>query len=435
MAGAGLSPKQIRAIAASTHAINIWGGSVSSGKTYGWLFLMLGEIKTAGPAGSLVIMGKNRDTIWRNVFEPIMTLGIFGTARQHIKYRRGAPVAVIFGREVHVIGINDAGAEERIRGGTFQKVFYDEITLCPEQVFDMLLTRMRAPGPPINPTEPRIFATTNPGGPRHFLKTRFIDQPGLTDTRYISFTMDDNPALTEGYKERTKAAFTGMFYDRFIKGRWVAAEGAIYQMWDEETMTLPADELPRPERLRLVATGIDYGITNPTAGHALALSDTGVLYVVGEWAPNPEKDQRVTDAELAESYLTWEGELTVKYGPPLKRFADPSAASFIEEMRRRRIPFIKASNRVIDGISKVASLLEGGQLLIADNNPHLLDEISEYRWDPKATEKGEDKPVKENDHHCDALRYAVYSSRKTWERRLRPAMLTGQENLQDMELA
>ena len=416
-----MSPKQVRAIGASTEAINIWGGSVSSGKTYGWLFLMLGEIKTAGPAGSLVVMGKNRDTIWRNVFEPLFTLSVFATARQHIKYRRGAPVAIIFGREVHIIGINDAGAEERIRGGTFQKVFYDEVTLCPEQVFDMLLTRMRAPGPPINPTEPRIFATTNPGGPRHYLKTRFIDRPGETNTRYLTFTMDDNPALTEAYKKRTEAAFSGMFYQRFVLGRWVAAEGAVYQSWDEDTMTV--GELPRPEKLTLIATGIDYGITNPTAGHAIALSDMGVLYVVDEWAPNPEPEQRVTDTQLAESYIEWEAGLTLKYGPPQRRFADPSAVSFMEEMRQRHVPFRKASNRVIDGIARVSSLLEGGQLLVGRNNTHLLDEISEYRWDPKATERGEDKPVKENDHHCDALRYGVYSSRKLWEKRVRPAAM------------
>lgn len=417
----GLSPRQVRGIGKSTRSLNVWGGSVSSGKTYAWLFLMLGEIKNAGTAGSLVVMGKNRDTIWRNVFEPLMTLEVFASARPFITYRRGAPVAHIFGREVHVIGVNDAGAEERIRGGTFQKVFYDELTLCPEQVFDMLLTRMRAPGPPVNPTEPRIYATTNPGGPRHYLKTRFIDQPDTTDTYYEAFTMDDNPALSESYKERTAAAFSGMFYQRFIQGRWVAAEGAVFQTWDEDTMTV--EELPAPQQLQLIAVGVDYGITNPTAGHAVAMDGQGTMYVVGEWAPNPAKDQRVTDTQLAESYIEWEAELTLRYGQVPRRYADPSAASFIEEMRQRHIPFIKASNRVVDGINKVASLLDGRQLFIWRGCDHLLDEISEYRWDPKATERGEDKPIKEDDHHVDALRYAIHSSRRVWERRVRPAMI------------
>ncbi|RKW87636.1 PBSX family phage terminase large subunit, partial [Corynebacterium diphtheriae] len=196
-----LSPGQIEAIRESTHSLNIWYGSVSSGKTFAWLLMMLGEIKTAGPNGSIVIMGKTLDSVWQNIFEPLLTNPIFAAAAPHIFYRRRQPSAKIFGRDVTVIGVNDIGAEGRIRGGTYQLVFYDELTLCPEPVWEMIWSRMRAVG---NPLPPRVFATTNPATPTHYLKADFIDRAEETDTYARLFTMDDNPGLTVEYRERMR---------------------------------------------------------------------------------------------------------------------------------------------------------------------------------------------------------------------------------------
>lgn len=110
-----LSRKQIEAIGKSTHSLNIWYGSVSSGKTLAWLMLMLGEIKEAGTSGAIVIAGKTLDTVYQNIFLPLMTEPVFATAAPYIHYTRRNPTAKIFGREVLVIGVNDKGAEGRIR--------------------------------------------------------------------------------------------------------------------------------------------------------------------------------------------------------------------------------------------------------------------------------------------------------------------------------
>ena len=218
---------------------------------------------------------------------------------------------------------------------------------------------------------------------------------------------------------RLHRQYTGLFYRRMILAEWVAAEGAVYQSWDPTTMV---ENLPDPQDLALLATGIDYGVTNPSAGVALALDATGALWVVDSWDPNPGRDQRLTDVQLSDSYTAWEASLVAEYGSaPVRRFADPSAASFIEEMRGRGIPFAKASNRVVDGISNVASLLDTGALKLGPTTGPLQTELSEYRWDPKATERGEDKPLKVNDHHCDALRYAVYSSKSLWRHKIKKA--------------
>lgn len=402
-----ISPTQQQAIQESTRSLNLWYGSVSSGKTTAWLLMMLGEIQTAGPSGALVIMGKSMDAIWQNVFVPLLTEPFFAAAAPHIHYRQRQPMARIFGRDVMVIGINDVGAEGRIRGATYQKVFYDELTLCPEPVFNMLWSRMRAPGPPVNPTPPRIFATTNPDTSTHYLRTRFIDRPEETDTYARLFTMDDNPGLSEDYKQRVKASYTGLFYKRFILGEWVAAEGAVYEGWDQETMTGPL-----PDGVEVMAVGLDYGTQHPSAAHALSVSPSGGLWLSHEWSPNPGA-RRLTDAELADSLQEWLADLP---NPPRFIYADPAAASFREELKRRGVITHKADNAVVPGIRTVDSLLGSGDLHVADTCRGLIGEIPGYRWDAKATEKGKDAPVKEKDDHCDSMRYVVRSTRHLWGR-------------------
>lgn len=409
-----LSPKQKAAWANSTHFINIWTGSVSAGKTFTWVLAMLHKIQNAPPEGDIVIMGYSLPSIHRNVFSLIESHPLFAPFQEHVRYNHNSDKAIMFGRTVHIIGAGTVKASDRIRGMTIRYAFVDEGTLMPHEVFTMLLTRLRVPGA-------QCFITTNPGSRNHYLMEDYILRPEETDTYAVTFTMDDNPGLPPEYLARQKELYRGLFYQRFILGRWVAAEGAVYQTWDPDTMVQP---LPDPATLTLLATGIDYGVTNPSAGAALAISTDGTLHIVGEWNPNPGRDQRLTDVQLAESYIAWENQLADVYGPPQRRYADPSAASFIEEMRLRRYPFFKADNEVVEGINTVASLLDTGRLFLAPDTPALQTELSEYRWDPKATEKGLDKPIKQNDHHADALRYAVFSSRLMWQRRLRPAQLT-----------
>ncbi|WP_346283568.1 PBSX family phage terminase large subunit [Corynebacterium flavescens] len=408
-----LSPGQIEAIRYSTQSLNVWYGSVSSGKTIAWLLMMLGEIKKAGPSGSIVIMGKSLDTIYQNVFEPLLTMPIFATAAPFISYRRRQPVAKIFGRDVLIVGVNDVGAEGRIRGGTYQLVFYDELTLCPESVWDMIWSRMRAVG---NPRPPRVMATTNPATPAHWLKRRFIDDPVATDTYSRLFTMEDNPGLTDAYRARTRASYSGVFFRRMIQGQWAAAEGAVYESWDEDVMVTPRDEGT------VLAVGVDYGTNHPSAGYALSVVGDR-LQITHEWSPQTTGlggRTRLTDMELADSLQAWLDELPNR---PKALYIDPAAASFHEELRRRRIHTVKAANSVVDGIRTVESLLTGGMLTIARECPRLIDEIPGYRWDAKATERGKDAPVKEDDDHCDALRYAVFSSRRLWGKHVEAARL------------
>lgn len=410
-----LSNRQKLALNRSTAPINLWYGSVRSSKTYGQQHDFVARMSMATGEGSNLVIGHSTNTVWRNFFQPLVTRPEFAAIAPHLRYRQNAPSGTLFGKTFNVVGANNEASYLAVQGLTVENAWGDEGSTWPESFWDMLVTRLSLP-------ESRLLVTANPATANHFLKRRVIDAVNDPDIHVEKFLLEDNPTLSPEYVARLHRQYTGLFYRRMILAEWVAAEGAVYQSWDPDTMVR---ELPDPSTLRLIATGVDYGVTNPSAGVALALSDDGVLWVVDEWDPNPGRDQRMTDVQLADSYTNWENQLVLKYGGlPRRRYADPSAASFIEEMRGRRLPFVKASNRVVDGINTVASNLDGQRLLLAPGTPALQTELSEYRWDPKATDRGEDKPVKVNDHHADALRYAVYSSKSLWRNRLRPAVVT-----------
>lgn len=398
---AGMSSKQRRAIVRSEARGNVWDGAVRSGKTFGWILKMLHKIKNYDGTGGIIIVGKNRDSIYRNVFEPIEMVPEFARYRPHVRYRQGAAAATIFGHKVHVIGANDAGSESRIRGMTLGLAFADELTVLDQGFFKQLLARLSVPGA-------QFYATTNPDSPSHWLKREYLDRADEIQWHYEKFTMDDNPSLTEEYKTALRREYTGLWYKRFILGLWVAAEGAIYDMWDEDKHVITPDKIPTIERP--LALGVDYGTTNATVGVLLGLGVDGKLYAYDEWNPG-----RKTDADLSHSMRQWlEGT-----HEPEWTYLDPAAASFRMQLWEDGHPRLdKADNAVIDGIQTVSSLLDNGQLLVSSACTTLIDEFPAYRWDDKAAARGVDKPIKENDHALDALRYAVYTSRWQWGRLL-----------------
>lgn len=401
----GMSQKQIDAIAHSEARGNIWDGAVRSGKTFGWLLKMLHKVSTYTGAGGVVIIGKNRDSIYRNVFEPIELVPEFAPFRPFVQYRQGAATATIFGHKVHVIGANDAGSESRIRGMTLGLAFCDELTVLNQQFFKQLLARLSVPGA-------QFYATTNPDSPAHWLKKDYLDRINDIGWYYVHFTMDDNPSLTEEYKTSLKREYTGLWYKRFILGLWVSAEGAIYDMWDEDTHVIDPQDIPPIERV--IALGIDYGTTHPTRGTLLGIGADKRLYALDEWHPARSTDAKLS-ADLWEKKRQWEH----KGWTPEWTYVDPAAASFSLQLHEDHHPRLDtADNAVIDGIRTVASLLNNQDLRISSTCTELIQELPGYRWDDKASEKGDEKPIKELDDAVDSLRYAVYSSRWVWSRHI-----------------
>lgn len=402
-----LSRKQIRSVAQATARVNVWSGAIRSGKTIASLLAFLIAISTAPTTGLIVIVGRSLQTIERNVLDPLQTIELFGPLARQVQHTRGATTATILGRTVHLIGAADARAEGRLRGLTAALAYVDEATLIPEGFWNQLLGRLSVPGA-------RLFATTNPDGPGHWLKKRFIDRGHELDLRSWHFTLDDNPSLAPAYVASLKQEYVGLWYRRFIDGAWVQAEGAVYDMWQPDTMVV--DVLPQMQRL--LGVGIDYGTVNAFSALLLGLGVDGRLYVVSEYRHDSRVSRRqLTDAQYSQGLRDW---LADREGQPEWLFIDPSAASFMTQLWADGVPGVaRAQNDVLDGIRSVGVALGSGRLLVHRSCRGLIDELPGYSWDDSAAARGEDKPLKVDDHSVDALRYVLHSTAHEWRGLLR----------------
>lgn len=415
-APAPLSRKQRRSIKGATARVNIWEGSVRSGKTIASLVAWLRFIATdAPPQGRLFMIGRTKDTLYRNVLAVIAEL--VGPNDPSFSYTRGANTAVIFGREVDILGANDAQAEAKITGATLAGAYVDEATLLPDLGFwTQLLSRMSLAGA-------RLFATTNPDGPMHWFKTDVIDRVAELGYQHWHFLLEDNPSLDPEYVERIKVENTGLWYQRRILGLWVLADGAIWDSWNETRHVVPV--VPR---LQGCTVAVDYG----TAGtHAAVLLGVGTdpvdqverLYVASEWRwVAKERRRQLTDADVSSELRSWlvDQAKTHPGAHPdrLERlFVDPSASSLITQLSRDGWNRVRlASNDVADGIREVSTLLGDrvDRIRVHESVAGLRKEIPGYVWDPKKALLGEDAPVKANDHSCDAFRYGVRGTSRWW---------------------
>ena len=323
----------------------------------------------------------------------------------------------MFGRTVHVLGASDARAEAVLRGLTCSGAYVDEATLVAEAFWTQLLARLSVPGA-------MCFATTNPDGPAHWLKRQVIDRAGPLGYKIFRFRLSDNTHLDPAYVAQITAEYTGLWHRRFILGEWVMAEGAVYDMWDPTRHVIRSAEVPTLDRV--LALGVDHGTTNPTRGLLLGLGrgpGGPRLYLTDEWAPS-----KGTDAQLSTQLRSW---LAARAPEQRQRpewiAVDPAAASFKLQLFHDGVPGVmNATNDVLAGIRTVASLLSTERLVVADSCAKLIEYLPGYSWNPKATAKGEDAPIKTDDHECDAARYAIHTTRALW-RHLVPVAAAGDE--------
>ncbi len=411
-----MSPVQIRSIfEAENTRIALWTGAVSAGKTIASTLAFVMALVKAPGTGLIIITGRTIQTIERNIIDVLMNpVGPFGPFAKFIHHTRGSNTAVMFGRVVHLIGASDLRAEGRLRGSTVVLALADEITLLPEGFFTMLLSRLRVPGA-------RLIGTSNPDAPTHWLRKNFMlraNEPDM-NLKHWHFRIEDNPSLTEEYIRSIKAEYTGVFYRRFILGEWCMAEGAIFDAWDEELNVV--DELP-PIRIWLSA-GVDYGTRNAFAAELVGLGVDGRLYVASEYYWDSQvKRRQLTDFEYAQAIVEW---LQAAPETPKYTIVDPSALSFRLALQQAGVQSTPGNNDVMDGIRTVGSLIATRRLLVHRSCLALVEQLPSYSWDPKAAERGEDAPVKLEDHAIDAARYALHTTQALWRNRIcAPAPVT-----------
>lgn len=393
-----LSNKQLWSFQQSTARICIWDGAVRSGKTFSSLLRWLKAVKEA-KSGELMMVGKTERTLKRNILDPIRDL----VGEERFDLKSGSGECILFGKVVYLAGANDERAEGKIRGLTLRKLYGDELTLWPESFFTMALSRLSLDGA-------QLIGTTNPDGPHHWLNKKYLERADELDLRRFRFRLDDNPSLSPAFVNALKREYVGLWYQRFVLGRWVQAEGAIYDMLDPRRHVV--DILPAMNRYW---AAIDYGTTNPCVFLLLGEGKDGRLYVVDEWRwDSRQKLRQMTDTEYSRAFMRWIGQHQVQ----LRRvFIDPSAASFQVQLWRDNVPHVvDADNEVLGGIRSIATLLSNDLLRFHRRAEATVQELSNYVWDPKAQERGEDAPLKREDHGPDALRYGINGLRLLWSR-------------------
>jgi len=399
-----LSPKQLLSLKESDGRINVWEGSVRSGKTIASLLRWLMYVNTSRQRGELLVVSRTRASAARNVFSPLQDPSLFGSIARAVHYTPGADTATILGRKVWVLGSSDIRSENVLRGLTCAGAYVDEITLLREDFWTQLLNRLWESA--------KLFGTTNPDNPAHWLKLKFLDRLNeLPDWRSWHFLLDDNPALSEERKAAIRRENTGLFYKRNVLGLWVPAEGAVFESWEPSRHVVPYDESPLMQQL--LALGIDYGATNPTAAILLGLGVDGRLWALDEWRRSRRRDagaSRTTIDEVVQDMQAWLGDRVPRFVP-----VDPSAAELKIQLARAGVRGVMdADNEVVYGVRILASLLTADKLRVTDRCPGLITEMPGYSWDDKAAEKGLDKPMKQADHSIDGLRYGAISTETLW---------------------
>lgn len=363
--------------------INLLEGSASSGKT--WISLVCwGFWLATMPQNQLYLMcGKSLTTLKRNCLIPLEAM--FG--QSNFSFSTSAKEAYLFGRRILLEGANDARSEGKIRGLTLQGAYCDELTLFPKDFFVMLLSRLRVPGA-------KLIATTNPDSPQHWLKREYIDRMAELDMLTMRFLLEDNTTLDPQYVAAVKAEYTGVFYRRFILGEWCVAEGLIYPMFDK---AVHVKSLPHPQGEWYVS--VDYGTLNAFSAGLWCYDGTTAYRVAEYYYSGREQKRQRTNTQYLQSIQ----QLTA--GKSISAvIVDPSAASFIAELRQAGFLVRKGKNDVVEGIRRTAAALEQGKLLFSPDCKNSFREFALYRWDESSSQ---DRPIKENDHAMDDIRYFV----------------------------
>jgi PBSX family phage terminase large subunit len=290
----------------------------------------------------------------------------------------------------YLFGGKDERSQDLIQGITLAGLFCDEVALMPESFVNQATGRCSVAGS-------KFWFNCNPAGPYHWFKTGWIENK-KKNLIYLHFTMDDNLSLDASIKERYRKMYSGVFFKRYILGLWVVAEGIIYDMFDAVKHIVGNMQ---PSASSQTYVSIDYGTQNATVFLMWKKDKSGKWYCVKEYYySGRDKARQKTDAEYADDLEAFCAGDTIR-----SVIVDPSAASFIAELKQHGFKVKKARNEVLDGIRTVGSLLTQNKIAFCRCCIETIKEFATYIWDEKAAQRGEDKPVKQADHGVDAVRY------------------------------
>jgi phage terminase, large subunit, PBSX family len=370
----------------------ICDGSVRSGKTVSMIIGFVHWAMRFFDGKNFGICGKTISSTERNIVMPLMDMPDI-TDYYFVKYIRGENKRIIIrsGKKTNtffIFGGKDESSYELVQGVTLTGVLFDEVALMPQSFVDQAVART------LSEQGARHWFNCNPESSEHWFYKEWICNTRQKKAIHLHFTMQDNPILSPKQIADAEALYNGVFYDRYIRGLWCVAEGLIYPQFRKEQHVRRLDH-PQGEWY----ISVDYGTLNAFSA-GLWCYDGHTAYRAAEWYySGREQKRQLTNTQ----YLRKIQQLAEGHDIEAV-IVDPSAASFIAELRYAGFTVRKAKNDVVDGIRRVSAALQQNKLIFSPDCKDCIREFSLYRWDEKSSE---DKPIKKNDHAMDDVRYFV----------------------------
>ena len=378
--------KQIMAFPFTKYDALIADGAIRSGKT---VFMMLSFVDDAMRRYNnqrFGICGKTVDSTVKNIIMPYLGL-TYAQDKYRIQWRRSDKLLVVSDGEhtnyFEVFGGKDESSFMLIQGRTLAGVLMDEVALMPRSFVEQALARCSVSGS-------KLWFNCNPESPNHWFYTEWIQHAKERNALHLHFQLEDNPSLSDAIIQRYKSLYTGVFYQRYIMGEWVLAEGLVYD-FGEDNIT---DEQPAGAEYYI---SVDYGTLNPFSAGLWSVSGGKAVRIKEYYYDGRAEKKQLTDEEYCDQITKLSEGYNIR-----QVIVDPSAASFITALRKRKFAVRQANNDVLDGIRRTAVYLRDGNIKIHRSCADSIREFGLYRWDEKSTE---DKVIKENDHAMDDSRY------------------------------
>lgn len=384
----------------------ICDGSIRSGKTTVMSLSFIMWAMETFDGLNFAVCGKTIQSLRRNVIGQLKMM-LLSRGYRVEEHRSENYMVIRMGAKentFYLFGGKDEGSQDLIQGITLAGVFFDEVALMPESFVNQATGRCSVDGS-------KYWFNCNPESPSHYIKTEWIDKITEKNMIRVHFTMRDNPSLSQKVIERYERMYKGVFYDRFIRGLWVIAEGLVYGMFDKEKNIFHGEYTYSPQSSYYLS--IDYGTMNPFAVGLMELQNSGRVRMLREWHYSGREKGVTIDNE---AYYKMIQEVAGDF-PITSIVIDPSAAAMKATIRKYgEYTCTDGNNDVLNGIQEVTKYLNLGMLQIHESCTETQKEFGAYAWDEKAV--GEDRVIKEYDHHMDLIRYFIYTVARRYNRGL-----------------
>lgn len=370
----------------------ICDGSIRSGKTISMSVGFVLWSMTCFKDQNFAFCGKTIESLRRNVITllPTWLEGIF-----EVTEKRSENKLIISGggktNTYYLFGGKDESSYTLVQGMTLSGVLFDEVALMPRSFVEQAMARCSVSGS-------KFWFNCNPEGPSHWFYQEWIKEKQKKNILYLHFTMDDNLSLDKEVKERYENLYTGVFYDRYIDGKWVKAEGLVYPMFSKK-IHVERGDISVPNIRHRYYVSIDYGTVNPFAAGLYDFDPIeNKAVMIKELYYKGGSGKRVDNEAYYKMLCELIGDYSIEY-----IIIDPSASSMIETIQKySKYLVVKANNDVLNGIQDVTKFLNAGVLFFHKSCKNTFEEFEAYSWDEKSQE---DAVIKENDHSMDQIRY------------------------------